>query len=153
MDIHYLKLNSNSFTTSFVFTEKVARRCSVLGSLFNKVVSLWSVTLFKRDSGTGDFLWVLRNFSEHHFYGTPPVATSVFILNQKYNNIQNSFEPVHFLVTELRLQFESIVFFCIMSQVSSLGLPVFIYWNNEAIIYYTFLIVFILFFIILFIIS
>ena len=26
----------------------------------------------KRDSGTGAFLWILRNFQEHVFYRTPP---------------------------------------------------------------------------------
>ena len=36
---------------------------------FNKLLS-------KRDSGTGIFLWLLRNFLEHLFYRTRPVAAS-----------------------------------------------------------------------------
>ena len=33
--------------------------------------SLRPATLLKRDSGTGVFLWILGNFSEHLFYRTP----------------------------------------------------------------------------------
>ena len=33
----------------------------------------------KKVSGTGVFLWISRNFWEHLFYGTHPVATSVVI--------------------------------------------------------------------------
>ena len=32
--------------------------------------------LLRKDSGTGVFLWILRNFKEHFFYRTPPVPTS-----------------------------------------------------------------------------
>ena len=35
---------------------------------FSKVAE----SLLKRDSGTGVFLWILRNFREHLFYRTPP---------------------------------------------------------------------------------
>ena len=31
-----------------------------------------SATLLKKDSSTGVFLWILRNFEEHLFYRTPP---------------------------------------------------------------------------------
>ena len=42
-------------------------------SLFlNKVAALRPATLLKKDSRTSIFLWVLRNFLEHLFYGTPP---------------------------------------------------------------------------------
>ena len=33
-------------------------------------------TLLNRDSNTGVFLWSLRNFSQHFFSRTPPLATS-----------------------------------------------------------------------------
>ena len=37
----------------------------------------WGLQLYwKRDSGTGVFLWILRNFYEHFLYRTPPVAAS-----------------------------------------------------------------------------
>ena len=38
---------------------------------FNKVAGLWPTTLFKKDSGTDVFLWILQNFKEHVFYITP----------------------------------------------------------------------------------
>ena len=36
-------------------------------------------TLLKRDSNTGVFLWILRNFQEHLFYRKPPVAAAVSV--------------------------------------------------------------------------
>ena len=45
---------------------------------FNKVAGIIPATLLKRHSGTGVFLWILRNFSEHLFSQntSPPVAAS-----------------------------------------------------------------------------
>ena len=41
------------------------------------VHKIWrSSTLLKRDSNTGVFLWMLRNFYEQLFYRTPPLAAS-----------------------------------------------------------------------------
>ena len=46
-------------------------------SLFsNKVASRGLQLCYKRDPGTGVFLWILRSFQEHLFYRTPPVAAS-----------------------------------------------------------------------------
>ena len=39
--------------------------------LFNKIASSGTITLLKRNSGPGVFLWILRNFSKHIFYKTP----------------------------------------------------------------------------------
>ena len=36
------------------------------------------VALWKRDSGADVFLWIFRNFQEHLFYRTPPVAASEY---------------------------------------------------------------------------
>ena len=44
-------------------------------SLFNKVSGLISF-LIKRDSGTGVFLWILRNFYKHLSYRVHPAAAS-----------------------------------------------------------------------------
>ena len=84
------ELSKNTF-----FTEHLRTTASAFLGLFyvHKVVSL-SVTIFflpewfwktkpkeaklylKRDSGTGVFLCTLRNFNEHLFYQTLPVAAS-----------------------------------------------------------------------------
>ena len=46
-------------------------------SLFcNKVPSLRSANLLKKDSGTGVFMWILKNFQNTFFYRTPPVVAS-----------------------------------------------------------------------------
>ena len=39
-----------------------------------KLQPLRPLTLLKRDSNRGIFLWNLQNFKEHHFYTTSPVA-------------------------------------------------------------------------------
>ena len=39
-------------------------------SLFNKVSCLQTCNFIKRDSNTGVFLWILRNFEEHLFWRT-----------------------------------------------------------------------------------
>ena len=49
--------------------------------------ALNSKTLSKRDSNTGVFLWNLRNFSEHLFYGTPLMAASVNWLCQYLSSL------------------------------------------------------------------
>ena len=46
-------------------------------SLFlRKVSSLRGATLLKKNSGTGAFMWILRNFLQHLFYDTSPVVAS-----------------------------------------------------------------------------
>ena len=40
---------------------------------FNKVAGLTLQLYYKRDSGTGAFLWILQNIYERIFYGTLPV--------------------------------------------------------------------------------
>ena len=48
-----------------------------------KIIKLWlkdyhsPATLFERDSSTGVFLWILRNFWDQFFYRTPMVTASV----------------------------------------------------------------------------
>ena len=42
--------------------------------------ALGPATLIKRGSGLGVFLWNLRNFQEHLFYRTPPVAASELLI-------------------------------------------------------------------------
>ena len=48
---------------------KFARLCRSL--VFVKVTDWMTTTLLKRDSRTGDFLWILRNSQEHLFYRKP----------------------------------------------------------------------------------
>ena len=47
------------------------RKTPVLESLFNKVAVLNLELYQKRDTGTGIFLWIFRNFQEYLFYKTP----------------------------------------------------------------------------------
>ena len=52
------------------------------------------------------------------YYIITTLMSTIFIkLSQ--GHIQNSLKPVQFLVSELRLQFKLVVFFCSMSQVLS----------------------------------
>ena len=44
---------------------------------------------------------------------------STIFIKLSQGHIQNSLKPVQFLVSELRLQFKLVVFFCSMSQVLS----------------------------------
>ena len=46
------------------------------GSLFNKAAGSSLQLYYKRDSGTGVFMCILRNFKSILFYRTPPVTTS-----------------------------------------------------------------------------
>ena len=46
-------------------------------SLFNKVTDIQSYGFVKKDSNTGFFLRIIRNFEERLFYRTPPVAASI----------------------------------------------------------------------------
>ena len=66
-------------------TEAVTRRCSVkkvfLEISQNSQENTCASRFFKRDSGTGVFLWILWNF-QNTFHRTPPVAASVS--TQKY---------------------------------------------------------------------
>ena len=57
------------------FTGKLL--CWILFSV--KLQVFRPVTLLKRDSSTGVFLWNLQNFKSTFFYRTPPVATSDII--------------------------------------------------------------------------
>ena len=57
---------------------KFTRKHLCRNLFFNKDAGLRPAFLFKRDSDTGVFLWILRNFQEHIFYWTPPVTASVF---------------------------------------------------------------------------
>ena len=52
---------------------KIHRKTPVPESLFNKVPGLRPTTLLKKDSSTGVFLRILRDFLEHLFYRTPLV--------------------------------------------------------------------------------
>ena len=56
-------------------SEAVAQRCSVK-KVFLKIAINSQENTSTGDSGTGVFLWIYRNFSEHLFYRTPPVAAS-----------------------------------------------------------------------------
>ena len=60
----------NCVLRNFVkFTGKHLRQ----GLSFNKVAGLTQTCNFiKKDSGTGIFLWILRNFKQHLFYRTSP---------------------------------------------------------------------------------
>ena len=69
---------------------KIHRETPVLKSLFNKVAGLRPATSWKRDSDTGVFLWILRNFLEHLFWSISAndcfcsmVSCSRFIMDQK----------------------------------------------------------------------
>ena len=72
-----LSLSCSSFSES-LFT-KVATRGVLLKKEFLKILYIsqentcaLGLQLYeKRDSGTGVFLWILRNFQEHLFYWTP----------------------------------------------------------------------------------
>ena len=76
------------FPMELFYVEAVARRCSVKkvflkiscqSLFFNKIAGLRSATLFKKETLTQVFfLWILRNFQEHFFYRTPPVAAFVY---------------------------------------------------------------------------
>ena len=53
-------------------------------SLFLIKLEAWmSAVLLKRDSNTGVFLWNMRNFEEHLFYRTLPVAASDGLPNRR----------------------------------------------------------------------
>ena len=61
---------------SCVNTEAVVWRCSAIRMFLN--ISPHTCNFFKKkDSKTGVFLWILRNFQDHFFYRTPPVVASV----------------------------------------------------------------------------
>ena len=49
----------------------IQKKIPVLESLFNKVAGLKAAALLKRDSNTGVFLRILRNFKEQPFYRAP----------------------------------------------------------------------------------
>ena len=55
-----------------MFLNKHHRKIAVLESL-NRAEDL------QRDSNTSVFVWILRNFYEHFFYRTPPLADSAVI--------------------------------------------------------------------------
>ena len=57
----FLKISQNSQESTFA-------RVSFLIKLQALGLQLYE----KRDSGVAVFLWILRNFPEHHFYITPP---------------------------------------------------------------------------------
>ena len=75
--------NLRPFCCSGLKTEAVAQMCSVK-KLFLEVLQNSQENNCARVSfliklqawGTFIFLWILRNFSEHFFYRTPPVAVS-----------------------------------------------------------------------------
>ena len=51
---------------------KIHRKHLYQSLFFNKVEGTWGLQLYsKRNSGTGVFLWILRNFKEH-LHRTPP---------------------------------------------------------------------------------
>ena len=69
---------SEASTRSVLWTKNVLRNFTKLtrkhlcqSLFFNKVATLSAATSLKKDSGTGVFPWILRNFEEHHFYRTP----------------------------------------------------------------------------------
>ena len=65
-DIHFRNV-------SLATERTVSWKNSLVEIVKNQAVALWSsVPLLKRDSGTGDFLWILRNSQEHLFYRKPP---------------------------------------------------------------------------------
>ena len=65
-DIHFRNV-------SLATERTVSWKNSLVEIVKNQAVALWSsVTLLKRDSSTGDFLWILRNSQEHLFYRKPP---------------------------------------------------------------------------------
>ena len=51
---------------------KIHRKTPVPESPFLIKLQVRPTTLLKKDTGTGVFLWILRNFKEHLFYKTPP---------------------------------------------------------------------------------
>ena len=63
--------------------------------LFNKVEGFRPATLFKRNSSTGVFLWILWNFSAHLFYRilwtTTFASGEVQTLNQLYYSSKHIF--------------------------------------------------------------
>ena len=66
------RINSvnNSSVSSWSYSTRREKTCCILLDLY--MWSLRPAILLKGDSGTGVFLWILRNFSEHLFNRTHP---------------------------------------------------------------------------------
>ena len=78
----------------------------------------WDLQLYKKsDSGTGVFLWILRNFWAHPFYRTPPddcflqldfeIVESSFRSTQYYVLVFKPFQPL-FVTTTLERDCQNI---------------------------------------------
>ena len=74
-----------SFIISFI-TEAATRTCAKVPFLIK--LQVWNLQLYyKRDFGTGVFLWVLQRFKEHLFSRTPPDDCFCYY-NIKYTTIK-----------------------------------------------------------------
>ena len=100
-----------------IFT-KFVRKQLYWSLFFSNVIALRLATLLKRDSNTGIFRIILRNFSEHLFYRTPPgdsfckstsSITSWFKTDQKRRKKQ--------LETYLRVSSLVVISFCHLHQI------------------------------------
>ena len=102
---------------------KFTRKHLCQSLFFNKVVGLGPTTLLKntlalykkRNSGTGIFLWILRNFQNNFLQRTPPVAASNFPVTwpelpppppqiskmESFGTLVNSFWPLTIAVANL----------------------------------------------------
>ena len=70
---HHIKFRKSildrcSMKKLFLKILQYSQENTYVGVFFNKNAGVQSVTLIKRDSNTGVFLWVLRNFWEHLFW-------------------------------------------------------------------------------------
>ena len=68
----------NNLATGLQLAKHEILQIFIIVYLFYKA-SRRPATLLKRDSNTGVFLWILRNFQEHLFYRKPPVAAAVSV--------------------------------------------------------------------------
>ena len=81
VSIDYVHIISRSSSLQMFFKIGVLDNVEIFTgkhlSLFNKVTDIQSYGFVKKDSNTGFFLRIIRNFEERLFYRTPPVAASI----------------------------------------------------------------------------
>ena len=104
---------------------KIHRKTAVSESLFLIKLQASGLQRYKKtDSGTGVFLWILRNFQGHLFYRTPlddcfwlfpatslkwGIASSVWKISDEYSlsrntNFRSTIQVYHFIFGSINIQ-------------------------------------------------
>ena len=99
----YCKILKNTYFGKHLWT---TASCFVILSHFVIVKDFelfWGTTLLKRDSNTGVFLWILRNFLKHLFWRTSVNYCFLFCLIESFRS--SNFLTCHFLSVSLMLEY------------------------------------------------